>query len=109
MVSPATERPKSGIDAAALKTGPASEKSSALMSGLIPRLSMTLASEPTDAITASSKALLAFSSGKSPRSVMSLPLRVIDTGANDIGGMVGAGGEAPADVGGPASAMRRWV
>jgi hypothetical protein len=61
-VSPLTARPKSGTDAAALKSAVAWEKSSDVISGLMRRLSMMLMFGPKPAFSASSSE--AFASGR---------------------------------------------
>src|SRR5262245_9186342 len=90
MVSPLTARLKSVIDAAALKTGPALEKSSELTSGLTRTLSMMSTSGPADVFIVSTSDAFAAALGRSPWIVMLLPLRVIDKGANDNTGITGA-------------------
>src|ERR1700731_1325052 len=101
MVSPLMARPKSGTDAAALKTAAALEKSRDVMSGLIFTLSMMLMSGPMPLFSAASSDSFAEEVGMSPESLMSFPLRPIDTAARDSAGIVGVFG-APAEGLGPA-------
>src|ERR1700753_4326638 len=99
MVSPLMARPKSGTDAAALKTAAALEKSRDVMSGLTFTLSMMLMSGPKPLSSADSIASFAEEVRMSPESLMSLPLRQIDTGASDKAGIVGVFGTPPAGLG----------
>src|ERR1700738_1292384 len=99
MVSPLMARPKSGTDAAALKTGPALEKSSDVISRLICTLSMMLIFGPKPPFNAAISDCFASTVGMSPESLMSLPLRVIDTGASAIAGIVGVFGAPPDGLG----------
>src|SRR5271155_5819812 len=92
MVSPLMARPKSGTDAAALKPAAALEKSGDVMSGFMFTLSMMLMSGPKPLFSAASSDSFAEEVGMSPESLMSLPLRPIDTGASDSAGIVGVFG-----------------
>lgn len=82
-VSPLTERSKSVIASLAWKTGPAFAKSSASTLGLIWIWSTTLTPGGSAPLSEFISAALAESSGKSPLSVMLLPLRLIESGARD--------------------------
>src|SRR4029077_1422121 len=99
MVSPLMVRPKSGTDAAALKTVAALEKSREVISRLIRTSSMMLIFGPKPAFNAASSDSFASGVGVSPESLMSLPLRVIDTGASATGGIVGEFGAPPDGLG----------
>ncbi|CAM2960849.1 hypothetical protein MYIN104542_12120 [Mycobacterium intermedium] len=72
----------SGIDAAAKKMGSAFEKSSEWTRGSIRIWSMTLTPGVTMDFIDAISAALEFSSGKSPMSVIVLPLRLIDSSDN---------------------------
>ena len=82
-VSTLTVRLKSVIDALSVKIGPAFEKSSASTLGSILIWSMTLTPAPRAPLSVFISTAFAESSGKSPLSVMLLPLRLIDSGARD--------------------------
>ena len=58
---------------------------------------MMLIFGPKPAFSAASSESFASEVGMSPESLMSLPLRVIDTGASDTGGIVGEFGAPPDD------------
>ncbi len=77
------------IDALPVKIGPAFEKSSASTLGSILIWSMTLTPGPSAPLTVFISVALAESSGKSPLSVMLLPLRLIESGARDNFGAPG--------------------
>src|SRR6476659_4355869 len=83
MVSPLRSKLKSGTSTAASKNKPSLEKSGALTAALIVRLSVRLMSGPNALRRASSSDVFAVTSVSSPLSEMSLPLRTIDSGAND--------------------------
>ena len=88
-VSTLTVRLKSVIDALSVKIGPALEKSSASTLGSILIWSMTLTPGPSAPLSVFISVALAESSGKSPLSVMLLPLRLIESGARDNFGAPG--------------------
>src|SRR5271165_285648 len=98
-VSPLMARPKSETDAAALKTPAALEKSSDVISRLSRTLSTMLISGPKPLFSAASSDSFASTVGMSPESLMSLPLRVIDTGASITAGIVGVPGAPPDGLG----------
>src|ERR1700749_4083620 len=99
MVSPLMARPKSGTDAAALKTAAALEKSRDVMSGLTFTLSMMLMSGPKPLFSAASSDSFAEEVGMSPENLMSLPLRPSDPGASEKAAIVGVFVTPPAGLG----------
>src|ERR1700722_1159776 len=89
MLPPSTVRLKSVIDALFLKTAPAFEKSSASTFGLIRIWSTMLTPAGRAFFSTFVSTAFAESSGKSPVRVTSLPLRAIESGAKDNGGLPG--------------------
>ena len=85
-MSPLTVKLKSLIDALSLNTGAAFEKSSESILGLIWVWSMKLMLGGSEPLSAFINDAFAESSGRSPVRVMSLPLRMIESAANDIFG-----------------------
>ena len=90
-VSPLRSKLKSGMSTAALNKPPSPVKSGALTPALMFRLSVKLTSAPKVPRKVSSNAFFAFRSGRSPVSVKPLPLRTIDSGANDRPGRLPVG------------------